>query len=471
MAQDWFALHAPKATPTSEPARDWFAQNAAPSQQAETARPAGPVDISPGDDIRKGIAKGVLNTVTGLGEMVHRIPGVTRAVDALYGQEGLSDRAFQASREVARPSNTAQRVGFTAEQVGEFFVPGAGASKLAQVPKAAMTTLAQSGSLADAAVSGGLTAVMPGASAARKGAKALRASAEHNMTQALGPTKEWAKTEAAKLAPQMLDRGVKGSRDAMLQQAKAMSDQVGARIGAAYKAAAEAGQTISGEVIRGELQLAKDGLMVTTQAGKKIPLAGAESAFAKLDDLEKFVLELGDDIPVDKAAAIKSAWDKIVSKSGLYGPKAMASATDNASAWAVREGASAFRRLLDDVPDVTALNKEYQFWAGLKNVIKETQKRTQGQTGGLMAGVGGGGAGAVVGAVTGGGVSGAMLGGLAGRQLVAMLQSPTWRTTVTAPMKDRLASALASGKTGDVLLALGKISAAAPGLVRNALPR
>src|ERR1043165_9681670 len=63
-------------------------------------------------DVGTGIAKGVGNTVIGLGELMHHIPGVSAAVDALYGQEGLSARAFPEYRAAVQPTNTAQKIGF-----------------------------------------------------------------------------------------------------------------------------------------------------------------------------------------------------------------------------------------------------------------------------------------------------------------------------------------------------------------------
>ena len=430
--------------------------------------PAQPEERSRLADTAIGAAKGLGNTVVGLGEMVHRVPGVSRAVDALYGQEGLSAAAFPAAREAVRPENTAQKVGFASEQLGEFFVPGGSASKLAQVPKAALTTLAQTGDMGAAGVSGAITAAMPGAGAMSRAASFFKKGAIKDITRALGPTKEWAKTESAKLAPGMLERGVKGSREAMLKQAEAASDAVGAKLGEAYKIAAESGQTVSGLVIRGELELAKDALTVTNGAGKRLIVPGTEAAAKKLDNLNEFVGQLGDDIPVDKAHAVKMAWDHVVSSAGLYGPKSMASATDNAEAWALREGASAFRSLLDDVPNVGALNQEYKFWAGLKDVLKATELRTQGQSSGLFA-AGGGGAAGVAAAASGGGATAAILSGWAGKKLIEAMQSAAWRTTVTAPMKDAVAKALASGSQGALTKAVSNIAAATPGLARTAL--
>ena len=120
-----------------------------------------------------------------LGGLVHKIPGVSQAVDAVYGQPGLSQAAFSEEsplRQDLQPSNTGEKIGYGLEKAAEFFTPGGAgfsAAKLApRLPQsanitarlmqslfgasiegagAAGVTVAQGGSLQDAA-STGLTA-------------------------------------------------------------------------------------------------------------------------------------------------------------------------------------------------------------------------------------------------------------------------------------------------------------------------
>lgn len=424
-----------------------------------------------------GALKGAANTVIGLGEAAYDyIPGVSTVADYVAG--GSAKPMYAAAREMVQPEGAAQQAGYTGEQVGEFFLPLPGAkAKLAktalEAAKAGVLTQAQTADPLASGVSAALTAVVPGAAAVTRGAGALKAGAEKTVTQALGATKEWAKAEAAKLAPEMLRRGVKGSREAMAAQAATRSAEAGRRLGAAYQTAAQAGQTVPGLVIRGELQFAKDGLMVADAAGKMVPIPGAERVLRKLDVLEQFVETLGDDIPVDKAAKIKTAWDRIVAKSGLYGPKAASTATDSADAWAIREGAGSFRQLLNSVnPDIAALNKEYSFWIGLKKVLKATELRTQAQSGGLMQGITtavGGGTGFASGDSAGSRLTNAFVGAAAGRNFIKLVQSPWWRTSVSGPLKNELAGALASGSAEKATAILGSIISALPSQARQAL--
>lgn len=423
-----------------------------------------------------GVAKGVGNTVFGLGKMMHDYTPVGRISDA------ISPGAFNQKPPELVPHGTAQHIGFGGEQIGEFLLPTGEAGALAKVPglasrgvraglQAAGLTAAQGGGPVESGVSGAISAAIPGGGVAKKAASALETGAEKTMAQALGATKEWAKSDAAKLAPQMLERGVKGSREAMLEQATAKTASVGQKIGAEYTSAAAAGQTVAGDAVRAELEKAAEKLATTDASGAAIPIEGTQRVARRLAQLDRFVGTLGPDIPVDKAAKIKQTWDHIVSKAGLYGPKATASATDNADAWAVREGASAFRDLLNTNPSIEALNKEFAFWKGLKGVLSATVSRTQAQSGGLVS-AGMGGAGSIVGALSGDTTSdrvqNAVIGGIAGRQLIKVMQSPAWRTTVTGPMKQKLADALSSGAADRIEAAVGRIVAAGPSEWRQA---
>jgi hypothetical protein len=457
------------------------------TEQTPAPKPQAPAPAQPqqgmlsravnfGLDAVVGGVKGAANTVVGLGELAHQyVPGVGRVTDALYG--GSQAGAYDAARTNLQPTNTAQKVGFGLEQVGEFFVPAAKVAKIktgSRVLRAGMDAvtaaplaLAQGASNVEAGVTGALSAAVPGASAAIRGTRnALRTGAEKNVAQALGATKEWAKSDAAKLAPAMLKNGVGGSRKAMLERASAEVDAVGQKIGAEIRRVASAGGTVEGPAISNIILSAKNPLMVTNARGAMVPIPGTESVIKKLDDLSVFVDSLGTNIPFDKAAQIKTTLDKIVSKAGLFGAKAMSSATDNASVWATREASGGFRKLMaEGSATLDDLNKEYAFWKGLKNVLKETEKRTQAQGGGLVAGITG--AAGVTGGLASGGDAGdkiqnAVLGGLAGRQLIKVMQSPWFRTKAAGPLKNKLADALANGRVNDALEVLARMTATLP---------
>src|SRR3990167_6513951 len=103
----------------------------APSPQAaaqalERRGPTPPPDLRPlPREILMGAVKGAGRTAVNLGQLVHRVPGVSEAVDWLYGSPpGLSSQAFRETATALEPTSTGQRVGGAIESLAEFAVPG-----------------------------------------------------------------------------------------------------------------------------------------------------------------------------------------------------------------------------------------------------------------------------------------------------------------------------------------------------------
>ena len=78
-------------------------------------------------DFAKGVGKGVLNTVQGAAEVGNEVFG--GIAQKIVG--GQKNELKKMPEELTTPSNTAQKVGFGTEQVGEFLVPGGVISKAA----------------------------------------------------------------------------------------------------------------------------------------------------------------------------------------------------------------------------------------------------------------------------------------------------------------------------------------------------
>lgn len=107
--------------------------------------------IDVGEDVATGVVKGAGQTAFNLGNLVHSIPGIGDATDALaklFGGAGTDpDQAFAQTPQDLQPTNTAQAFGKGAEQIGEFFIPAGkvgmasrGAADLVgKLPKAAGT--------------------------------------------------------------------------------------------------------------------------------------------------------------------------------------------------------------------------------------------------------------------------------------------------------------------------------------------
>lgn len=192
-APDGWTLVQPAAPPGSATIGDHLAAKGNPvwNAYAQMGNAMGNPETVRGEgDLATGAVKGALHTAVGLGELVHRIPGVDTAVDWLYGTPGLSQAAFADANQRLTPNSTGERIGYNAEQAAEFAVPiGAegAASKAAEVTKNALTAAAQGGTKGDVAITAALTAVPAGA-IVRKAGQMVGETAEPLVRSALKPT-------------------------------------------------------------------------------------------------------------------------------------------------------------------------------------------------------------------------------------------------------------------------------------------
>lgn len=98
-----------------------------------------------------GLVQSGVGAFTGLGNLVHQIPGVTQAVDTLYGTPGVSEQAFAEAQQATTPQNSAQATGKAVGDIAQYFVPSSGAAKVATGITAKLAPLIGSGKVAQAA--------------------------------------------------------------------------------------------------------------------------------------------------------------------------------------------------------------------------------------------------------------------------------------------------------------------------------
>lgn len=434
-------------------------------------------DFSIGGIYRSGVGRTLYNSVR---ELSRVLPG---------------DRYTLPETQFFEPKNTAERAGQLVENMAEFAAPSglvkAGVAKVAgSAPKLATVARvglesASAGAVAAAqgrdATTAALTAgALTGASAvAGKAVPALRKAAGEKVMQALGPTKERFKAMAARLTPGILQRGLSGSRTAILEQAAQRANEVGGQIDDAIQlyGARQVGtqpivealesakgvfqtstrMTVAEAVQKGVADRAKDvgdGLV-------EVAVVFEPRAIKQLNGLQRIVNEVGDTASVEQLVAIRRAWDKVVDQAGGYAHRAGGAIgqplKDQTEAWAKREATGAIRKVLaDDVPELAKLNAEFAFWKGLKDVLTQTVQRTQPQSGGLLkqtAEV----AGAAAGSSHGIGV--ALLAGKAAKMAQAAFTSPRWRL-LDARMRTSLADAIESGNSQRIMGQLTRVSAA-----------
>jgi hypothetical protein len=439
-----------------------------------------------------GVGKSILGTIEGGGQLIR---------NAIPAMNNLPEATLPIS---TQPSNTYQSIGKTAGDVGQFFAPAGAVRNTALALKSGIPAVnmgvralleggaaagvhsLQQGTTDGAATVGAMGAAGPllgpvVGKVAQKVAPGLKDAAQKKVAQALGATKEKYKAISAKRAPEILERGLIGSRQGLLQDAMEKSSDAGKAIDDVL--AKHADVPLSTASVLDALEEAKSGFMSTRsvsaaeamQSGVmqrpgarlvgdkvEIPVVLDERVVSQLDKLKATVREMGDEVPIDKLVALRRVWDGVVSRAGGYAHRSGGSAfgmplAEQTEAWAKKEGATALRKLFaENVPDLQSANKEYAFWADIRNVLKATEARTQAQGPGLgrvmAAGVGAGiGAG-------GGSVPGALVGSYVIPKLQQAVTSSRWRL-VDANLRNKLADALMSDSPEAISAALGRVMA------------
>jgi hypothetical protein len=348
----------------------------APSLLSRTASIAG--------DVALGAMKGAGSTVFGLGKMVRDYTPIGRISDAIH------PGSFEKKPSELVPSNTAQKVGYTGEQIGEFFIPTGAAGKVgrvAEVAKSGALTMAQGGTPTQAGTSAALSAVIPGVGALRNRlAGRLEEGAEKGVQQALGATKERYKAIAARLTPEILKRGLRGSRESLQAKAAETLETVGTQLDDALTKFGS--QPVGTAPITTALETAKDAFRTASPSTGKI-VEFEPRAIKQLGGLQQVIADLGPDATVTQLVAVRRAWDKVVSQAGGFAQRSGGAIgvplKDQSEAWAKREATGAIRKVLEaDVPELAAINKEWAFWKNLDDVLTQTLQRTQPQGPGLL---------------------------------------------------------------------------------------
>lgn len=480
---------------------------------------------SPQGQMLIGAGKGAAHTFSTLGSLVHKIPGVSASVDAVYGSPGASASAFRGMDEITKPVGGFQRAGNMAEQVVEAIAPGSritktGVTLASKVPAvvrplvrgaveafgSAGIAAAQGSDPKTAALVGGAmgTAIPAVQSAMASHAPKVQASAIKNVEQALGATKERFKAMSAKIAPEMLRRGLRGSRAGLKEMAQTATEEIGPKIDEAIEQFGD--RVVSTRLVTDALETSKDafrhvetmtlddaiargfavrlpsktvatgildasgqpitksvdgGLQFTKGVSRDVDgtiekiTEFEPRAIAQIAKLQAIIADLGESARADQLVAVRRAWDKVVAQAGGFAQRAPGAIgmplRDASEAAAKREATTAIRRVLDDaVPELTKLNKEFSFWKNLDDVLTQTMQRTTPQGRGLgsrVAEVGG----AVVGSAAGAGGMGAFITGKLAKAVDAAFTSTRWKL-VSAQMKDKIAGLMASGKWQEAAL-------------------
>jgi hypothetical protein len=350
------------------------------------------------------------------------------------------------------------------------------------------TAAIQGGDVTTGAVFGGAAPVIGSAVAAV--APRLKAAASEGVVKALGPTKERFKAMAERVAPEVLRRGLRGSREGVQAQAREHVKAAGQQIDNVLTSVGA--RRVDPTTVVDALESSKDGFRnwrpatvaeltadpklaqqarATANGAFELPVPHSPQdarAISQIEQLQRTVESYGPDMSAKHLVAMRRAWDTVVDQAGGYAQRGRGAIgvplKDQAEAAIKRDGASAIRKLLDqEVPELSAINKEFAFWKTLDDVTTQSLKRSapQGQSLGTQIAQGGGGVvGAILGSAAGGpmeAAAGAAAFGAAAGMAKTVLTSPRWRLA-SAQMKDRLAEAIMSGNHDAIATALGRIA-------------
>ena len=418
------------------------------------------------EDIGKGILKGAGSTLLNIGGAGSRAleAGYNATIGQMTGQKAFAGgQAAEEAKVAIAPKGTAQKVGYTGEQIGEFFLPIPGldeakgeelASKAISNPLVAkmvgragvgatemgVKTAAQGGTPGQVVTSALLGGAIPAAGALAEPllkplGKAIGESAIKQYTRLLKPTTNENKAIAEKIVPELLGRDTMAlTKKGLLEKFASKSEEAGEAIGSAWEKIPDT-ETVKSKDLLDQLEKAKDQLMVTSQSGEKIAVDAAK--VKNIEDMQGTIAQLGEDIPVGSLRKFRQILDKSVAQGkGFFGK----TLEEGSKLEVKREAAGAMRKILaDKYPDLNALNKEYTFWQNAEKVLGDTMERTKGHetplTDKLLA------AGGALELATHAAATpeiGAVLG------LSKLIKSTAWNT-FSAVTKNRLADYLAEG--------------------------
>jgi hypothetical protein len=458
---------APAQTQSAD--KPWYERAAADIKQG----------VSDFGDTLLGAGKGALNTANTLANLTPSVYVGKKIVEKL-NPEGAAN-ADRMIEQAATPQTTRQKVGYTGEQIAEFFVPGGAVGKGKKLLDASLKSKAAilAGKAAlEGASAAGVTAVQTKgdpnavATSAALGAggqvagealsplvKPLKSWAKSQYAKVLAPTKEANKYVTQETVPELIKRGEWfGTQGRFENRAISEVEKLGNQIDNAVTNVPASVKPSRVDILD-DLEKAKRAYIVN---GVRVN----ESAIGKIDELKTVVRQLGPGVSYQSLNQVRRIWDKAVAQGGGYAGKTMA---EGSAVAAMEEGANAIRReLARQSPDIAKINKEFHFWKGIDKVLTDTAKRKTGQFGGLVE-TGLMSTGGLGGFLHGGGLE-AVLGVAGMKALYQTVTSTAWRTA-SPIVKDRLANAIANGRAKDVAAIVAKIGAGGNSALRSQQPR
>ncbi len=421
-----------------------------------------------------GATKGVGSTIAGTGKLFDQALGQTagRVANVVTGK-GFTPtvpdpRVEQKVDSVLEAKGVDQKAGKLGEQIGEFLIPGGASSKVGKAAQGSKI-LANSPRIAKVAgigakalSEGGINATIATAQGGNKkdvvtagllsgGLSAagefvgpiLKESAKKSYSQALGATTKQNKQISEKIVPELINRKeVALTRGGLLNKATDKVEKIGEDLNAAYDALPKNAKSDWKPILE-KIKQAKDEVVVN---GVAIDVG----RFRALQAIEKSLYDVigggvkdvsKAEVSVENARKVRQILDRSISKSTkTFGKTGQESNLLDAQ----KEAANAIRsQLAKEHPDIAAINKEFNFWKNVQDVVGSTIQRTRSQ--GSLTGELAQDTGAIIGSQLGGTIGKAVTGGFSFNLLKKAIQSTAWRTT-SSVVKNKLADHLAKGE-------------------------
>lgn len=421
-----------------------------PTTQAQPERP----DANAATGFAKGLLSRPLAYAVAGGELLHKIPGVSRAVDAIYGTPGLSEAAFLDTNKQLEPKSTAQAVGAFTGDVASAFVPAGLVTKGAKAAAAALP-LVRGSSVARPLVRGAVEAAGGAGLAAAQGgdptlggvvggtlgtlsgavgqvASKLKKSGEASMIAALGPAGRGSGPSgtnqvemAKKLAPGLLEKGFRaGSHESAL-----------VKVGEAIDAASSKVDDIMTSLPTGtrvRTQPIIDTLLLVKRQGqvKGVSVGAGKVSSDVIDSVVKDLRQIGPSMTPQDAVKFRQKIGPLAKWQNLVGN------AEEIRAQTYKDIYNGIRGSIENLdPNIRGANKELSFWLNTQDLLERSSRRPQPPSSGTS--------GAILGAMTGTTVGpwGVIGAAMVGRQMQRLMRSPGWRF-VSANVKDDIANAI-----------------------------
>lgn len=391
---------------------------------------------------RSGAAKSVLNTLTGVYDVLNMGPDSPGQPTKLTARQVLAEDITPTPEEEG---------GYTAGSVAQFLLPTpVGKGKLAaaalNAAQSGGMTYLQGGTGGETATSAAIGAAGPLASKAGEvAAPWIQKAAETQYGRALAATTKPLKKQAQRIVPELLKRGVYGTLESLAEKGAAKSETFGKKLGTAYESVSDAGVKTQTAPVVARLDKVRKRFFATTDAGEAV--AVNPGAVAKIDAVKELVEKFAPEARPDQLWALRKNIDDVLEATGGFSGPLTPGTTKSLQ----YEARTALQKELSKAnPDIKKLNRHFSLWQGLEDVAKATIDRKVSQTGivelGIRSTIGTG-----AGYFLGDDPRWATVGGLLG----AVTKHPLYRT-FSASQKARLAFALSKGNADEATSILSK---------------